>query len=95
MNTVQVDDLFIYLFKAYSPINRTGPPQGFSLKTNQILHKLNIYKTCTFYKRKTYKHNPKVSPFDLALVKKKKKKKKKSHMKLGDAGTTDRFGLAF
>ena len=32
--------LFIYLFiKAYSPVNRTGSPQGFSQV--QILHKLN------------------------------------------------------
>ena len=28
------------------------------------------YKTCTLYKRKTYKHNPKVSPFGIAVVKK-------------------------
>ena len=29
----------MYLLKAYSPVNPTGSPQGFSL--NQILHKLN------------------------------------------------------
>ena len=40
------------------------------------------------YKRKTYRQNPKVSPFGIALV-------KKRQIKLGDAGTTDRFGLAF
>ena len=32
----------IYLLKAYSPINSTVSPQGFSL--NQILHKLNKIK---------------------------------------------------
>ena len=31
--------LFIYLLKAYSPVSRTGSPQGFS--QDQILHKLN------------------------------------------------------
>ena len=35
------------------------------------------------------KHNKKVSPFGIALVKKKKA------IQLGDAGTSDRFGLAF
>ena len=33
-------------------------------------------------------NNPKVSPFGIALV-------KKRQIKLGDAGTIDRFGLAF
>ena len=70
--------------------NRTGSPQGFSLV--QTLHKLGLpgiqYKTCTLYKRKTYKHNPKVSPFGIALV-------KKWQIKLRDAGTIDRFDLAF
>ena len=42
----------------------------------------------TLYKRKTYKQNPKVSPFGIAVV-------KKCKIKLGDAGTIDRFGLAF
>ena len=37
--TFVVDWAFIYLLKAYSPVNRSGSPQGFSL--NQILHKLN------------------------------------------------------
>ena len=46
------------------------------------------YKTCTLHKRKPYKHNPKGSPFGIALV-------KKWQIKLGDAGTIDRFGLAF
>ena len=44
------------------------------------------------YKHKTYKHNPKVSPFcigTIALV------KTKRQIKLGDAGTIDCFGLAF
>ena len=35
-----------------------------------------------------YKHNPKVSPFGVALI-------KKWQIKLGDAGTIDHFGLAF
>ena len=39
-------------------------------------------------KRKTYKHNPKVSPFGIALI-------KKWQIKLGDAITIDHFGLAF
>ena len=39
-------------------------------------------------KRKTYKHNPKVSPFGIDLV-------KKRQIKLGDAGTIDGFGLMF
>ena len=61
--------LFIYLLKAYtSPVNRTGLPQGFSL--NLILHRSLIYNTkqAHFYKRTTYKHNPKVSPFGIALT---------------------------
>ena len=36
------------------------------------------------FERKTYKHNPKVSPFGIALVQKKKANK-----------VNDRFGLAF
>ena len=49
------------MLMAYSPVNRTGSPQGFS--QGQISHKLN-----TIHKRKTYKHNFKVSPFGIALV---------------------------
>ena len=41
----------------------------------------------TTYTQKTYKHDLKVSPFGIALV-------KKSKIKL-NAGTIDRFGLAF
>ena len=48
----------------------------------------NQYKSCTLYTGKTYKHNPKISPFGIALV-------TKWQIKLGDAGTIDRFGLAF
>ena len=40
------------------------------------------------HKHKTYKHNPKGSPFGSALI-------KKRQIKLGDAGTIDHFGLAF
>ena len=69
--------LFIYLFidllKAYRPVNRTGSPQGFSQV--QISHKLNTIQDYTLLKRKTYKHNPKVSPFGISLVKKEKKGK--------------------
>ena len=76
--------LFIYLLKSYSPVNCTGSPQGFS----QVHISNKTYKTYILHKRKTYKHNPKVSPFDIALV-------KKWQIKLGDAGTIHRFGLAF
>ena len=64
--------LFIYLLKAYSPVNRTRSALGFSqvqIATSQIQ-----YKPYILHKHKTYKHNPKVSPFDTALVKKKKAK---------------------
>ena len=61
------------LLKAYSPANRTGSPQGFC--ETRTLHKI-------------YKHNPKVSPFGIALI-------KKMAIKLGDAGTIDHFGLVF
>ena len=40
----------------------------------------------TLYKLKTYKHNPKVNSFAIALVTKKKKKKKRQ-IKLGGVGT--------
>ena len=32
-------DVLFYVLKAYSPVNRTGSPEGFSL--NQTLHKLS------------------------------------------------------
>ena len=47
------------------------------------------YKTCAFYKRKTDKHNPKVSSFGINCS------RKTWQIKLGDAGTIDGFGLAF
>ena len=47
------------------------------------------YKACTFYKLKTYGHNRKVSLFGIALI------KKKANIKLRNAGTIDRFDLAF
>ena len=59
--------LFIDLLKAYSLVNRTGSPRGFhtlKYRTSRIQ-----YKTSTLHTRKTYKHNPKVSPFGIALVK--------------------------
>ena len=52
------------------------------------MKKITLQNPCTLQKRKTYKHNPKVSPFGIALV-------KKWQIKLGDAGTIDRFDLAF
>ena len=36
------------------------------------------YKPCTFYKRKTYKHSPKGSPFAITLVKIKNKTRRMS-----------------
>ena len=50
--------LYIYIIYIiiYSPANRTVSPQDF-------------YKTCTLHKHKTYKHNPKLSPFGIALIK--------------------------
>ena len=61
--------------KVCSPVDRTGSPQCFAL--NQILQKLKYNtKHAHFDKRKTYQHNPKVSPFGIALIKKKKKANK-------------------
>ena len=62
----------IYLFIYCWRIARS--PQGFSQV--QISHtSWTQYKTCTLHKRQTYKHNPQVSPFGIALVKKEKKGK--------------------
>ena len=69
--------------KAYGPVNRTWSPERFSL--NQILHKLNTTQNMHTLQAK---HNLKVSPFGIALI-------KILQIKLGDAGTIDRFGLAF
>ena len=79
--------LFILLIYCWLIAQSTAQsPQGFSQV--QISHTSWIqYKTCTLHKRKTYKHNPKGSPFGIALV--------KNDKKLGDAGTIDNFGLAF
>ena len=52
--------LFIYLLNVHSLVNRTWSPQGFSL--SHILHKLNTIQNMHIYRRKTYKHNLKVSP---------------------------------
>ena len=54
--TASMMQITFVLLKAYSPTNRTGSPQSF-------------YKTCTLHKHKTYKHNLKVSPFSIALIK--------------------------
>ena len=54
----------------------------------QISHKLNtIQNMHNTSNAKTYKHNPKVSPFGIALV----QQKINWQIKLGDAGTTDPF----
>ena len=58
----------IYLLKAYSPVHRTGSPQGFSKV--QVSQKLNTIQNMHItFKRRTYKRNPKVIPFGIALVK--------------------------
>ena len=80
--------IIYYLLTAYSPVSRTGSPQVFSQV--QILHKLNtiqnMHVTCINVKHTNI--NLKVSPFGIALA-------KKQQIKLGDAGTIDRLGLAF
>ena len=60
--------LFIYLLKAYSAVNRTGSPQGFSQVLNLVQVEYST-KHARYIKGKAYKHNPKVSPFGIALVK--------------------------
>ena len=78
---------FIYLFIYWRLISSTA--QGHL----RAFHKFKSYiswiqfKTFSFYKHKTYKHNPKVCPFGIALV-------KKWQIKLEAAGTIDRSGLA-
>ena len=53
---------------AYSLVNRTGSPQsGLHAKSNIIQVEYNA-KQAHFTKVK-HKHNPKVSPFGIALVK--------------------------
>ena len=75
---------FIYLLKAYSPVNRTGSPQ-YKSHTSWIQ-----YKTCTLYTN--VKHINIIRKLvHLALL----SKKKKGKIKLGDDGTIARFGLAF
>ena len=65
-----------YLLNAYCPVNCTRSPQGFhKLNLKQVTYKHLDYleymqsKICTLYKHKTYKHNPKVHPFGIALIK--------------------------
>ena len=56
--------VFIYLLKSYSPVNRTGSTRGFSQV--QISHiKYNTKHAHYILKDK---HNPKVSPFGIALA---------------------------
>ena len=63
----------VCLLKAYSPANRTGSPQVCLLKAyspaNHTGSPQGFYKTCTLHRHKTYTHNPKVSPFGIALIK--------------------------
>ena len=62
--------IYCWLIQSHSPVNCSGSPQGFS--QIQISHTSWIqYKTCTLHKHNTNKHNPKGSPFGIALVKKK------------------------
>ena len=89
-DSVSPECLCIYFLKAYSPV--TEPHRVTSgLKQVQISHieYSTKYAQYSLYKSKTYKQNPKFSPFGIAVV------KKKRQIKLGDAGTIDRFGLTF
>ena len=70
-------------FFAYCPVKRTGSLHDFSQV--QISHKLKTIQNAHI--TWTCKHNPKVSLFGIALV-------KNWQIKLGDADTVDRFGLA-
>ena len=55
---------------SYSPINRTGSPQGFSqVQFSHRLNKIQCTKHAHYTNVKQIKHNPKVSPFGIALVK--------------------------
>ena len=85
--------LCLYFLTAYSPVNRTGSPQGLFTSTNltQDEHKAKHAHYNYTHVKHIYQHNPKVTPFGIALVKIKKIKE----IKLGYAGTIDRFGLAF
>ena len=63
----------IYLF-----IEAQSTAQGHHLRTFHNFKSRTSwihYNTCTWHQRKTYKHNPKVSPFGIALVKTEKKGK--------------------
>ena len=55
---------YYYLLEAFSPVNRTGSPQGFSNLTQVELPGKHAH-----YTNVKHKHNPKVSPFGIALVK--------------------------
>ena len=84
--------LLLLLLFIEGPVNRTGSPSR--LFSSSILTHVGQpaiqYKTHTLYKRKTSKHNPKVSPFRYCS-----RKKKKRQIKCGNVGTIDRFALAF
>ena len=61
---------FIYLFiEGVCPSQPHRVTSGLFTRSNPAQVVIQ-YKTCTVYKRKTYKHNPKVSPFGIALVNK-------------------------
>ena len=83
----QIGRLFIYLLKAYRPVDRSVT-SGIFTKSNLTQVEYNTERA-RFTNVKHKKHNPKVSPFGIALI------KKKRQMQLGDSGTIDRFGLAF
>ena len=81
--------LYFFLLKAYSPVIRTESPQGFSRVQINVAQVEYNTKHAHYINVTIYKHNPKVRPFGNALG------GKKRQIKLADAGTIDRVGLAF
>ena len=73
--TIFEKSLFLDLLKAYtsySPVSPQGHPRAFQFhkfKSHTSRIQITIQNMHIMYKRKTYKHNPKVSPFGIALVK--------------------------
>ena len=61
----EVQLLFYYLLLAYSPVNRSGSPQGFS----QVKFRTQVEYNTKHAHYINVKHNPKGSPFGIALVK--------------------------
>ena len=70
-------NLFIYFWRLIAPPTAQG-----HLRALHFIKSYTSwiqYKTCTFYKRKTHKHNLKVSPFGIALVIQTTQRKQKTH----------------